>query len=253
MQTILSKWQRGEDVVLFEGDLADCIETIPDNISVTIDECELEIQKTLEKDTPQKIAKEFTNKSTDELVAENKGNSFPDLNDIKMPPKMMKRGRPKGAETTAIGLPATKKRKNKNMLPFEKLPPEEKNRFILLNLKHDQQRTVQALEGMLLLSEDNIKPFNILPDSLRDECIDIFRVEKFFTKSGWRKVLSFLKQKSKTAWTCLSCSHVVKGAKKEESILCNRCSLWCHLTCSGLKTLPKSRNWFCKGCKAKYS
>ena len=53
--------------------------------------------------------------------------------DVKMPQKMLKRGRPKGAGLTVIGLPKTKKSKtsSSNLVPFTKLTQEEKDRLLL--------------------------------------------------------------------------------------------------------------------------
>ena len=49
------------------------------------------------------------------------------LSKILLPPKMKKRGRPKGAEKTVIGLPRKKHRGDKP-IPFIKKPPLEKER-----------------------------------------------------------------------------------------------------------------------------
>ena len=51
--------------------------------------------------------------------------------EIVMPPKMSKRGWPKGAETTVIGLPKKKQSCSKKPLPFSRLGPKEKDRIIL--------------------------------------------------------------------------------------------------------------------------
>jgi len=44
------------------------------------------------------------------------------LNQIKLPPKIRKRGRPKGLEKTVIGLPRKKKCRNKTLPFLKKLP-----------------------------------------------------------------------------------------------------------------------------------
>ena len=55
---------------------------------------------------------------------------------IKMPPKILKRGHPKGAEVTVIGLPRKKKKESpNNLLPFCRLSPIEKERMILGSLE----------------------------------------------------------------------------------------------------------------------
>ena len=56
--------------------------------------------------------------------------AYIDLENVKLPPKMKKRGRPKGAETTVIGLPRRKKKKATTEKPtaFLKKQPVEKER-----------------------------------------------------------------------------------------------------------------------------
>ena len=49
------------------------------------------------------------------------------LSQIKLPPKLRKRGRPKGAEKTVIGLPRKKHRGNKPV-PFAKKQPSDKEK-----------------------------------------------------------------------------------------------------------------------------
>ena len=65
-----------------------------------------------------------------------------EMNGIKMPKKMLKRGRPKGAELTVIGLPKSKKAK-KGLLPFSKVKAEEKDRILLECLFDIQLQTKQ--------------------------------------------------------------------------------------------------------------
>jgi len=54
-------------------------------------------------------AGENINARNEETKTENP--ATPKYGHIKMPPKMLKCGRPKGAEVTVIGIPKTKKRK----------------------------------------------------------------------------------------------------------------------------------------------
>ena len=50
-----------------------------------------------------------------------------------MPPKMKRKGRPKGAETTVVGIPKKKKLPTKPT-PYAKLLPKEKCKFTLSRL-----------------------------------------------------------------------------------------------------------------------
>ena len=65
-----------------------------------------------------------------------------DLSKILLPPKMRKRGRPKGADKTVIGLPK-KKCKGDKPLPFLKMSPKDRekgmvslNKIIILKSLH---------------------------------------------------------------------------------------------------------------------
>lgn len=53
-----------------------------------------------------------------------------ELSDVLMPPKLRKRGRPKGSEKTVIGIPRRKKRKL-GPVPFIKKLPLEKDKSII--------------------------------------------------------------------------------------------------------------------------
>ena len=56
-----------------------------------------------------------------------------DINESSMPPKMKRKGRPKGAETTVVGIPKKKKLPTKPT-PYAKLLPKEKCKFTLSRL-----------------------------------------------------------------------------------------------------------------------
>lgn len=172
---------------------------------------------------------------------------------IRMPPKMVKRGRPKGAELTVIGLPKSKRRKEESnkLLPFSKLHPDDKSRIILECLS-SQLAAAEALSGKRLLNEEDVKcNIHLITDTIRDtQNVDVHRVQKYFTSKGWLAVLSVLKEKGNSEWFCPICDKVISST--QNSIACDRCLLWCHFSCTTLTKMPKCRNWFCKGCKVKY-
>ena len=100
-----------------------------------------------------------------------------------MPPKMKKKGRPRGTETTVIGLPQAKEQigvisKSK---PFSKLSLLEKDK-VILECFTNKVHVVAAIDGSRLLPIDDLFSFNAIPDTARDENIDIHRVEKYLTK-----------------------------------------------------------------------
>ncbi|CAB4017822.1 Hypothetical predicted protein [Paramuricea clavata] len=76
---------------------------------------------------------------------------------IKMPPKMRKRGRPKGAELTAIGLPKCKRSKDdgQKLLPLSKLKVGEKS-WIILECLTGKLAAAECLSGKRLLGDDDL-------------------------------------------------------------------------------------------------
>jgi len=172
-----------------------------------------------------------------------------------MTPKIMKRGRPKVAELTVVGIPKTKKRKMEGsiLLPYNKLKPYDKERMILECVTKKRIVVAEALNGKRLLDNDDIQTnIQLIPDTVRDrDNIDIFRVEKFFNKDSWLQLLEIMQKKEETAWHCKACSKAIKD--NQESIACDRCLSWYHFLCSSLSTKPKARNWFCKSCKTKFN
>lgn len=190
----------------------------------------------------------------DKIVGKEECLRTSEFSEIKMPPKMMKRRRPKGAEVTVIGMPKAKKRKVDGpiLLPFQKLKPCEKERVILECITKNRVVAAEALNGRRLLGDEDIETnIHLIPDTVRDtEKIDIFRIEKYFGQDTWLKVLQQIQKKEEVPWQCKMCNKAIKS--NQESIACDRCLLWYHFLCSSLSSKPKSRNWFCKCCKNKF-
>ena len=158
-----------------------------------------------------------------------------------MRPKLKKKGRPRGAETTVIGLPQAKKQRGvvSKPKPFSKLSPLEKD-IVMLECLTNKVNVFAAVYNSRLLSIDNLFGFNSIPDTVRDEDIDIHRVEKYFNQTGWYATLENFHKKEKNGWTCLSCHKHI--SKEESSVICERCLRSCHFSCTNLKRPPKSRN-----------
>ena len=103
---------------------------------------------------------------------------------------MKKKGRPRGAETTVIGFPQAKKHSGviSKPKPFSKLSPLEKDR-VILECFTNKVIVVAAIDGVKLLSIDDLFGFNPTPDTVRDENIDFHCVEKYFNQTGWYAAL----------------------------------------------------------------
>jgi zinc finger SWIM domain-containing protein 3 len=174
----------------------------------------------------------------------------PDLKTVKIPQKMRKRGRPKGAETTVIGLPKAKKVK-KGLVPFSKLRAVEKDRVLLECLVRPFVASKAISDGKLVHEESVKNNIHDIPDMIRDnENVDLSRIDKYFTARAWSAVLKISEKKEHSKWICPGCS---KSIKSEDSIACERCLGWYHTKCTSMKKgQPKLKNWFCKICKNKY-
>ena len=189
-----------------------------------------------------------------EVVVEGNDHSYckkqeVDLKSISLPPKLKKKGRPKGAELTVIGLPNNKK--NKSVMQFAKLDPRSKDRIILQELT-DPISAQLAIDGAKLISIENLKSFGLISDLIKNDHIDMMRVERYFTNDAWVVCLKLVEDKKLCKWVCPTCSHVVAEPNQDSAILCLRCLLWHHLHCVNMKKAPKKSNWCCKSCKIKY-
>ena len=167
---------------------------------------------------------------------------------------MLKRGRPKGAEVTVIGLPKKKKKKEKNdnIKPFCKLTPAEKDTAILRSLTNDLAASAASM-GKRTLHSDDLNSLHEIPDCIQDkESLDIYRVQKYFSREAWLEVLDLMRKKEEIGWCCSVCSKVIND-ECEDSIACDRCLLWSHFNCTSLKKKHKNQNWYCKSCKLKFN
>ena len=185
---------------------------------------------------------------------ERKGIKSPDFSQIKMPPKILKRGRPKGAEVTVIGLPKKRKKteSQNKLVSFKKLSPIEKDRMILGSLS-TSLAVGEAIADHRLLNKEDILPVGKMSDTIRDdEMVDIHRVEKYFDRDAWLLVLKSSRKKNCIDFVCSVCTKMIND-EREDSIACDRCLLWSHFKCTSLKKRPKHRNWFCTSCRVKYA
>lgn len=124
---------------------------------------------------------------------------------------MLKRGWPKGADTTVIGLPKAKKKKDKNntIKPFSNLTPAEKETTILRSLTGDLAAAKASL-GKRTLRSDDLNSLHEIPDSIQDkESLDIYRVQKYFTKQAWLEVLALIQKEEEIGWCCAVCTKII--------------------------------------------
>ena len=166
-----------------------------------------------------------------------------DLKSIKLPPKIRKRGRPKGAGLTVIGLPQKKRCiDSDHPVKFLKKSIEEREKQILSWMLPDHLVTKALQTGVLEYEEVNCNSLEFSP-SLLDENVNWASVQKFFTKEAWVKMTDLMvKLEEDPKWKCGACH---KDLSLFESIVCESCLVWNHLKCVGLTAAPKRAVWFC--------
>ena len=219
----------------------------PDDVNPNLMEVDSKIPPSAETQVNDSLPMNIVNSaefSHTSSVISNLKNQSPeeklDINEISMPPKMKRKGRPKGAETTVVGIPKKKKLSTKPTL-YARLLPKEKCKFILSRLVN-ASAAESALGKEKLLTSSDIKK-SLIPDSLRDEnSLDIQRVQIYFETTAWKTVKRAIDEKKKCKWICFVCNKFIEDG---ESIECDSCLLWDHLSCTNLQKKPKTKYWFC--------
>ena len=166
---------------------------------------ELVNEVSIQNENKENILKE---NSVSTHVDPRKGIKSPDFSQIKMPPKILKRARPKGAEVTVIGLPKKKKKteSQNKLISFKKLSPIEKDQMILSFLS-TSQAVGEAIAGKRLLNKEDVLPVERISDTIRDdEMVDIHRVQKYFDINAWFLVLKSSREKNSIDFVCSVCT-----------------------------------------------
>ena len=248
-QKILEQWQRGDEVVVFANDdfneppdgvnanLMNVDSRIPPSAEIHInDSLPLNIVNPAEFSDTSSVILNLKNQSLEEKL---------DINGISVPLKMKRKGRRKGAETTVVGIPKKKKLSTKP-IPYAKLLPKEKCKFILSRLVI-ASAAESALGKEKLVTSSDVKKSLLIPDSLRDEnSLDIQRVQIYFETTACKTVKRTIDEKKRCKWICFACNKFIEDG---ESIGCNSYLLWGHLSCTSLQKKPKTKYWFCNACR----
>lgn len=175
-------------------------------------------------------------------------NQYAHLNNIEVPCALKRRGRPKGSDKTMIGL--SKKSKPVSLskkIPFKKIGRTERAMFILRWFV-DDETVVSAVRDGIPIEEQfvEIQPAKV-SDCIQDEDVNIFSVKEYFTEDAWKVVEQLLYyKKADFSFLCAACTNNLDGV---ESIGCDYCLAWYHLSCASLKKPPDgNRIWKCSQC-----
>ncbi|KAL8610953.1 hypothetical protein ACOMHN_042569 [Nucella lapillus] len=105
-----------------------------------------------------------------------------------------------------------------------------------------------ALNIQLLIGEEDVEQDPIaIPEACLDDSVNVDRLHRYFDGDGWTAVQHVYQQKSQDPhWECLQCQ---QDLHTQDSIRCDSCMMWFHLTCQSLRSAPKKKYWYCGSCK----
>ena len=212
-------------------------------ISLTDDHCEAFVENPGQSvDDVEKNEVVDCVKSIEESSIVEGANNF---KNIKVAATILKRGRPKGAKMTVIGL--AKKKARKGVIPFIRLSPQGKNRT-LLECSLPQYVSNQVMGcGKMIDVGDIFTNLTQIPDMVKDKnTVDIYRIQKYFNTNSWNFLLNLLAKKQDQPFSCYVCNAFI--GEKDLVIHCQRCFNRLHLTCSPLQKIPKKCNYVCWLC-----
>ena len=197
---------------------------------------------------PQTIAPKNTKKKLNPCSDEQSSNS---LATVKIPLPTKKRGRPKGATTTAIGQTRVKRKKMGTCIKFFSKPIITRQRLMLSWFVDDTlAKKVTSCSKVALLGEEKVEcnPTNLC-NAVKNDNVDINFIRRYFDDDGWLAVTTVHQQALAMPWKCSLCA---TDLMTQKSIQCDGCLEWNHMKCMNLSGKPVGE-WFCDICKSNVS
>lgn len=164
-----------------------------------------------------------------------------------MPANIKKRGRPKGADLTVIGL--KKKRKCGAPKTFIQKSPEAKAEIVLswILTENNKEKITSILQGnyLILKSDLHMDPERI-NNAILDDTVDVSILESYVDEKALSEITSIIQRKRNaiSIWNCGTCQKPLC----DECIRCDGCLQWYHFYCVGLLKTPQRSQWFCIDC-----
>ncbi|KAL8623834.1 hypothetical protein ACOMHN_058864 [Nucella lapillus] len=162
------------------------------------------------------------------------------LDGVVLPPRVPRKGRPRGSSQNAIGLPSKRRRLDKPQ-PFNKKTLTARDRQ-MLGWFVGPDKAFDALNSQLLIGEEDVEQDPIaIPEACLDDSVNVDRLHRYFDGDGWTA------KSQDPHWECLQCQ---QDLHTQDSIIrCDSCMMWFHLTCQSLRSAPKKKYWYCGSCK----
>ena len=142
------------------------------------------------------------------------------------------------------------------MEPFSELSPSQKLKEILqwfirgdlVNLVAKKERKAKRMD-IIVGNHKN------LSDAVADEeNVDITKLSDLFEENAYKYLNELVNKKRKSGiFSCGKCNEEIDDNKKNPSVFCDRCLIWYHFTCHGLKRKPRTAHWYCDYCIEKAS
>lgn len=132
------------------------------------------------------------------------------------------------------------------IVAFKNMSEEEQRWTMLRWVVQDPHEADYAIDGSTI-EACALKPAKQINDYIRDQHFDLARIREHLTNDAFASLEEIQKQRKRYRWVCGSCKKQIK--KCERSVWCERCLIWSHFECSGLKINVKDKPWFCDTCK----
>ena len=168
-----------------------------------------------------------------------------DIANISLPPRIQKRGRPKGSELTVIGLPKKRLKLQKpKCTAFERMNNSQKESFIL-SWFVDKRVIDKCMTEHHKIQEDEVE---VNPDNIPLACkeVQVDVVKQYFSEDAWAALIQCVTIRQSHEWTCNVCSEELET----RAVCCDRCLLWHHFHCASISAKPKTKYWYCQSCRA---
>jgi hypothetical protein len=97
-----------------------------------------------------------------------------------------------------------------------------------------------------LVEKTDIRRVELIPHKVTDDSVvTISRIKQFCTFEAWKYLKNAIQQLKEITWDCASCGDDIE---KKDSIGCDSCLDWYHISCLGLANPPKRKIWICRKC-----